>query len=168
MNTEEQKPGMNVQTGIPRILVAGLGNELLTDDGVGVHAVRELLKNPPGDAVCVEVGTAVLDALHLIEWADRILVIDAMQASGAPGTVYFADARDIQETGAAASLHELGFLNVLRFLPPGSTMPQVFVIGIEPEVIDYGLELSPSVRAALPEIMPVIADMVEQWKGSSG
>jgi hydrogenase maturation protease len=159
---------MKDQTGIPRILVAGIGNELLTDDGVGVHAVRELLKDPPEDVLCVEVGTAVLDALHLIEWADRILVIDAMQAGGAPGTVYLADARDIQETGAAASLHELGFLNVLRFLPPGSAMPRVSVIGIEPEKIDYGLELSPAVSAALPKIMPVIAELVGQWKVCGG
>jgi hydrogenase maturation protease len=159
---------MNVETGIPRILVAGLGNELLQDDGVGVHAVRELLKNPPEDAVCAEVGTAVLDALYLFEWADKILVIDAMQACGAPGTIYLSDVRDMQETSVDASLHELGFLNVLRFLPPGSNMPQISIIGIEPERIDYSLELSPAVRAALPKIMPVIADMVKTWRGSGG
>ena len=56
----------------PRILIVGIGNALLQDDGVGVHAVRELIKDPPSGVMCVEVGTAVLDALHLIEWADKI------------------------------------------------------------------------------------------------
>jgi hydrogenase maturation protease len=152
----------------PRILIAGIGNELLQDDGVGVHAIRELIKNPPSGVVCVEVGTAVLDALHLIEWADKILVIDAMQAHGAPGTIYLSDVREMQGTKVGASLHELSFLNVLRFLPPGSKMPQISVMGIEPESIDYGLELSPAVRAALPKIMPAITDMVESWGNSGG
>ena len=152
----------------PRILIVGIGNALLQDDGVGVHAVRELIKDPPSGVMCVEVGTAVLDALHLIEWADKILVIDAMKAHGAPGTIYLSDVREIQETKVEASLHELSFLNVLRLLSPDSKIPQISVMGIEPESIDYGLELSPTVRAALPKIMLVITDMVERWRNFGG
>ena len=63
----------------PRILVLGLGNLLLRDDGVGVQAVRQLQKDPPAGAKVVEVGTAVLDALHLYEWAGRCLAIDAQR-----------------------------------------------------------------------------------------
>ena len=72
----------------PRILIAGLGNCLLRDDGIGVHAIRSLQQNPPPGVVVAEVGTAVLDALHLLEWAEKILAIDAMQAGGNPGTLY--------------------------------------------------------------------------------
>ena len=67
-------------SGKPRIIIAGLGNILLQDDGVGVHAVRELLKAPPKNAKPLEIGCAVFDALHYMERADRVLVIDAMQA----------------------------------------------------------------------------------------
>ena len=87
----------------PRILIAGLGNYLLMDDGVGVHAILEMQQAPPPGAVVAEVGTAVLSALHLLEWADKILAIDAMQAGGAPGTVYAFGVDDVDRGGIKAS-----------------------------------------------------------------
>jgi hydrogenase maturation protease len=62
-----------------RTLVLGIGNLLLCDEGVGVHAVRALqLEKMPEDVVIIESGTAFLDALPEIEKADRIIIIDAM------------------------------------------------------------------------------------------
>src|SRR5512136_871134 len=101
----------------PRILIAGLGNILLKDDGVGVHAVRELRQDPPSGALVVEVGTAVLDALHLFERGEAIVAIDAMRAGGFPGTIYSLGVKEIDEPGPKASLHELSLLGALRFLP---------------------------------------------------
>ncbi len=80
-----------------RILVAGFGNLLLKDDGVGVHAIRALRQDPLPGVIAVEVGTAVLDALHLFEWAERILAIDAMQAAGPAGTIYVVSKAHLQE-----------------------------------------------------------------------
>ena len=71
-----------------RVLIAGLGNLLLRDDGVGVHAVRSMGNDLPPGVLAVEVGTAVLDALHLFEEAEMVIAIDAMKAGGAPGTIY--------------------------------------------------------------------------------
>ena len=70
-------------------LILGLGNLLLSDEGVGVHVARALAERelPPGVSV-VEAGTAFLDVLSDIEKADRILLIDAMEGGGAPGSVY--------------------------------------------------------------------------------
>src|SRR5512139_3120116 len=97
----------------PRILIAGLGNILLRDDGVGVHAVRELRQDTSPGALVVEVGTAVLDALHLLEWAEAILAIDAMRAGGSPGTIYPLRVEEIAEPGPMSSLHELSLLGAL-------------------------------------------------------
>ena len=97
-------------------MVAGLGNVLLKDDGVGVHAVRELKKVLPRRILAVEVGTAVLDALHLFEWADRIIGIDAMQAGGPPGSIYSFGVEDVDDPGVKASLHEMGLIAGLRFI----------------------------------------------------
>jgi hydrogenase maturation protease len=148
----------------PRILIAGLGNLLLMDDGVGVQAVQELQKNPPAGAVVAEVGTAVLNALHLLEWADKILAIDAMQAGGAPGTVYAFGTEDVAKGGIKASLHELNFLAALDFLK-AKVKPEIIIFGVEPERSDYGLELTPAVAAALPQLTAAAREQVRCWRG---
>jgi hydrogenase maturation protease len=147
----------------PRILIAGLGNSLLTDDGIGVHIVRELRKDFSPGTLAVEVGTAVLDALHLIEWADKILAVDAMQAGGLPGTVYASDIHDMEESASRASLHELSLLAALRFLPD-QRRPEVVVLGIEPEKIDYGLDLSSTLLALMPRYLQVVNTLTAGWK----
>jgi hydrogenase maturation protease len=146
-----------------RILIAGLGNLLLQDDGVGVHAVRELQKDPPPGVLVAEVGTQVLGVLHLLEWADNVLALDAMQAGGAPGTIYAFGVDDVAEPEIQVSLHELGLRAALRMLPQ-PTQVEIAVLGVEPEVIDYGLELSPPVAAALPRLLRAARHMVRQWQ----
>lgn len=144
----------------PRILIAGLGNCLLGDDGVGVHAARKLAGNPPAGTVVVEVGTAVLDALHLFEWADIILAIDAMNAGGRPGTVYLLPASGAEEPKAKGSLHELNLISALGLLRK-KRRPPVLIVGVEPQVIDFSLDLSPEVRSALPLVMRSVMEAVE-------
>lgn len=147
----------------PRLLVLGLGNCLLQDDGVGVHAVRALqAERLPGVRV-VEVGTAILDALDLIEWADRILAIDAMDAGGRPGTVYVCGDQDVAGGPAPVSLHELGLKAALQFLPR-PPRAEITIIGIQPAVIDYSLDLSPEVAAALPQVLEVARDLLRGWR----
>lgn len=138
--------------GPENILIAGLGNLLLRDDGVGVHAVRRLQSDPPPGALVVEVGCAILDALHLFEWADRVLAIDAMAAGGAPGTIYRFGPRDVADAGCRTSLHEMGLIGGLHLIPR-ETWPEISILGVEPAVIEYGLELSPAVEAALPRLI---------------
>ena len=128
-----------------------MGNVLLKDDGVGVHAVRELRKVLPARIVAVEVGTAVLDALHLFEWADRIIGIDAMQAGGAPGTIYSFGVDDVDDPGVKASLHEMGLIAGLRFMR--GPHPPISMLAVEPETMECGLELSASVQNALPMLI---------------
>ncbi len=147
----------------PRILIAGLGNLLLMDDGVGVHAVLELQKNPPEGAVVAEVGTAVLNALDLLEWADKVLAIDAMQAGGEPGTVYAFGTEDVEKGGIKASLHELNLISALSFLKR-KAKPEIVIFGVEPDRIDYGLELTPAVAAALPELTAAARKQVQRWR----
>jgi hydrogenase maturation protease len=146
-----------------RILIVGLGNLLLQDDGVGVHAVRELQKLALPGVLAVEVGTAILDALHLLEKADKILAIDAMQAGGLPGTIYSFGVGDVADGSPQLSLHELSLLATLRFLPQ-RTSPQITVLGMEPETIDFGLDLSPALQANLPKLVQAAVEIVAQWR----
>ena len=146
-----------------RILIAGLGNYLLQDDGVGVHAVRVLQQTPLPGVIVAEVGTAVLGVLHLLEWADKVLAIDAMHAGGTPGTIYGFGVEDAAGPGMQASLHELNLLAALRFLRRQAT-PDILFVGIEPQTIDYGLDLSPAVAAALPELTREVRKIVSDWR----
>ncbi len=148
-----------------RILIAGLGNLLLQDDGIGVHAVKELQKQEPAlpGVLAVEVGVAVLDALHLFERAHKILAIDAMQADGPPGTIYSFRVSDVKEQGCQDSLHELSLLAALRFLPQ-SVNPEIVILGMEPGTIDYGLELSPACQAGLPQLVQAAREIVTAWR----
>jgi hydrogenase maturation protease len=146
----------------PRILVAGLGNILLGDDGVGVHAVKRCGVAGRASLRTIEVGCAVFDALPDFEWADKILLVDAMKAGGSPGSVYRVDLEGIDEGGVPASLHDLSAVHALH-LTNRRPAPDVSVLGIEPEIIDYGLELSPVVEAALPAVLRTVKEIVREW-----
>ncbi len=146
-----------------RILVAGLGNLLLADDGVGVHAVRELSRSRRSGIILAEVGTAVLDALHLFERADRVLAIDAMQAGGPPGSIYRFCLRDVEDPVSKASLHDFGLRSVFEFLTP-ARRPEVIVLGVEPQSIKYGLELSPPIRSAMPRLLEEVQAVIRLWR----
>jgi hydrogenase maturation protease len=145
-----------------RVLVVGLGNLLLRDDGVGVHAARALMRDPPPGALVVEVGTAILSALHLLEAAPRILALDAVHAGGKPGTVYLFDAGSEKRDRPHTSVHELGILNTLAMMAPDAR-PQVKVLGAEPGVIDYGMELSPALEGAVERLVAEARRIVTEW-----
>jgi hydrogenase maturation protease len=147
----------------PSILIAGLGNLLLSDDGVGIHAIRELADLSLEGVVIADIGTAIFHAVHYLETADRVLLIDAVKAGGAPGTLYMLDAEDVCEDGPAASIHTLGMRSLARLMPDPSLCPPMTVLGVEPESLDYGEELSDPVRAALPEVINVAKNTVRSW-----
>jgi hydrogenase maturation protease len=145
----------------PRILVAGLGNLLLGDDGVGVHLVRALEGGAPRGVMAVEVGTAVLDALPLFERADKVLALDAMEAGGAPGDLYLFPLEDAADPAVKPSLHDFGLRSAFEFLP--GRRPEALVLGVEPGEIAYSLDLSPAVAAALPRALAEIRSILERW-----
>jgi len=145
------------------ILVAGLGNLLLRDNGVGVHAARFLLSaNLPGILVA-EIGTAVLDGWHLLEWADKILAIDAIQAGGIPGTVYSYCVTGTNRHEIPVSPHQFSLLSTLDLMSP-LRKREVTILGVEPEIIDYGLDLSPAVKAAFPKIIAEVHTTLASWR----
>jgi hydrogenase maturation protease len=147
----------------PKILIAGMGNILLKDDGVGVHAVKRFQRDDGPDYRAVEVGCAVFDALHLFDWAERILLIDAMQAGRPPGTVYRVDSlKDMDMGTMPASLHEFSVIQALEMIQK-DPMPAVAIIGIEPESIDFGLELSDAVEASLTLVLNAGREIVRKW-----
>ena len=132
-----------------KTLVLGIGNLLLGDEGVGVHAARALQREEcPCAAKVLEVGTAILDALPALEKADRVIVLDAMKYDGNPGTVYRIPLGRCRSSQCIASMHGFDIFRVLA-LTGREVPPEVLVYGVEPSYIGWSLELSPQVTNAL-------------------
>lgn len=139
-----------------RTLILGIGNLLLCDEGVGVHVARALQREElPENVVILEVGTAFLDALPEIEQADRIIIVDAMQADHAPGTIYRVPFDDCVKPECIASLHGFDLSRVI-YLAGRETPPEAVVIGVEPARIDWGTELSPKILEMVPSIIEAV------------
>jgi hydrogenase maturation protease len=139
-----------------KTLVLGIGNLLLCDEGVGVHVARALKREQlPENVVILEVGTAFLDALPEIEQADCIIIVDAMQAEHAPGTIYRVPFDDCVKPECIASLH--GFdLSRVMFMAGRESTPETVVIGVEPARIDWGTDLSPEIQEMIPSVIEAI------------
>ncbi len=144
------------------VVIVGLGNLLLTDDGVGVHAARKLLKDPPRGVTVAEIGTAVLRAQELFEHADVVIAIDAVDADGPAGSIYRFDGAEALMQGHI-SIHQFGITDLLRLISETSR-PEVIILGVEPEVIDYGMTLSPRVQAVLPKVVQAARNIVIEIK----
>lgn len=147
-----------------RKVVLGVGNLLLRDEGVGVHAVQELVKQVlPPDVEVVDGGTAALDLLHVVAGAEKLVVIDALQGGGAPGTLYRLTPGDLgaRREHRDVSLHQSDLLDVLEMAARLGMCPPTTIIGVEPGVIEYGLELSPEVAARIPDILALVRSELE-------
>ena len=151
-----------------RIAILGIGNLLMSDDGIGVHAAQTLATNSPAGVDVVDAGTDFLSALPFLESADRALIIDAVQAGGTPGTIYRLTEEEINARHTVAPAHATNLLAARGLLPPGAKWPEILILGIEPAELDYGLELSPLVAAALPRVVAQAREITAMWRESTG
>ena len=136
----------------------------MSDDGIGVHAVRELKRRARAGVLVTEIGTSMFDAVPLLAWADRVIVIDALQAGGPPGAIYWAPIMSIRSSCNQTSLHELDLTAMLRFLPQHCQLPEIHVLGVEPASLELGLSLSPQLMSTLPRIGEFVNDKLKQWR----
>jgi hydrogenase maturation protease len=146
-----------------KVLVVGLGNLLLGDDGVGVHAVRALAGTPPSGARLMEVGTNVLGALDEIEDAWAVIALDALDGGMQPGAVLRVELSPNERRATPPSLHELDVAGVLGLLPP-DRRPRIVVLGVQPATLEAGIGLSPRVEAALPRLLWAVRREVDDLR----
>ncbi len=152
----------------PRIVILGVGNLLLSDEGVGVHVANELTKmDLPAEVSVVEGGTEGFGLIDIISEADRLIVVDAVKRGGAPGSVYHFDIDEIQDCspGFKTSLHQIGILEVLNLAGLIGKKPRTTVIGVEPKSLEMSMELSPEIKDKIPQIIQLIFDELKRLKG---
>ena len=136
-------------------LILGVGNLLLTDEGLGIHAVRKLFENPalPADVEVVDGGTAGLGLLYYLEDVNRLVIIDAVETGGPPGTMVRLSGDQIPVYMAMkVSPHEITLPDFLAAAKLRDLYPQeVIVWGIQPQSLEVGVELSPIVAEKLDD-----------------
>lgn len=144
------------------VLILGIGNILLKDEGVGVRAVEALEKRylMPESVEIVDGGTAGFELLSYIRNREYLIVIDAIAHGQAPGTVMRVEGEDVRATFShRISPHQLGISDVLAAsLVAGEPPRNLVLFGIEPKDIATGLDLSDEVSESLDKLISCVVD----------
>ncbi len=150
-----------------RLLVLGLGNVLLEDDGVGGAAVallRQCFDVPDGVRV-LDGGTLGLSLLPYLQESERVLLVDAVRTDDPPGSFVRLDGDEVGPAVATRlSPHQVGVSDLLdgaRWL--GGYPTQVTLLGLVPASMELVVGLSPRVRAALPVLVERVVAAAASW-----
>lgn len=152
-----------------KTLVLGIGNTLLTDEGVGIHILQQLAAEPP-----LPVGVQLLDGGTLsftlagpIEEADALIVVDAANLRDQPGSlkVFEGEAMDaFLMSNRKATVHEVGLTDLRAIAILAGHWPEKrALVAIQPQIVDWGEFPTPSVAAAIPPACSAIRNLIEAW-----
>lgn len=146
-------------------LVVGLGNILLRDEGVGVRLAERLLERyeVPCEVEVMDGGTSGMELIHSIVDRDALIVCDAVNSDLPPGTVLRITGEELPAFfRTKLSPHQLGLSDVLATLSLlGQVPPRVILIGIVPEDLELGIELSPRIESALEKALELLVAEIE-------
>lgn len=155
-----------------RIMVLGVGNILLKDEGFGIHVVWEMqksrakLKIPPHVEI-IDGGTLGLDLLHVIEGVDRLIVVDIINTEEPPGTIFRFRPQDIETVSTKKiSFHQVTLFDVLHMAESsGKAPPDAMIIAVQPKEVNWGMELTDELKKKIPEVIKLV---VKEISGKGG
>ena len=154
---------------MPRVLVAGIGNIFLADDGFGVEVARRLAAEPLVDGVdVVDFGIRGVHLAYELTAGkyDAAILVDATPRGGPPGTLYAIEA-DMSGDGAAANdAHSMTPAAVIEWARhTGGRCGRVLVVGCEPASLDESMELSPAVAASVDSAVAMVRKLAADLMG---
>jgi hydrogenase maturation protease len=148
-------------------LVLGVGNLLISDEGVGVRVVERLTEtyNLPEGVQVLDGGTLGLDLLYYLEGIDNLLIVDAIEMDKEPGTLLRMEGDEIPSfLSVKISPHQIGIPDMLFAAKLKDLYPQSVVLwGVQPATLEVGLELSPAVAAQVDVLVNKVVQQLEQW-----
>ena len=149
------------------IVLLGVGNILLTDEGFGVHVVNQLREdyvfNPP--ITILDGGTMGMELLTYMRGMTKLLLVDAINGGDAPGTVYEFPHEEMNSYFTEAiSVHEVGMQDILRIRAlQEDPLEDAVVIGVEPENLELGLDLSETTQVVVKDVKERILAVLASW-----
>ena len=154
--------GSPVQT-----LILGVGNLLMSDEGVGVHVIQRLVADYqlPEQVQVLDGGTLGMDLLYYLEGIENLLLVDAVQTRNEPGTLIRLEGEDVPAfMSIKISPHQLGVPDMLAAAKLKDVYPQRIVLwGVQPERMEIGLDLSPTVGSKVETIIAHILEQLQDW-----
>ena len=151
----------------PTITILGLGNILMTDEGVGVHTVNEFEKRyeVPDYVEIVDGGAAGLDLIPFIEGREKVLMVDAVNFDREPGFIDTLENEAIPiRLTQKASMHHLGLMDVLCIVRMSGNIPKdMCIIGIQPKSLDLGIDMTKEIWDKEQELIDRIVAKLREW-----
>jgi hydrogenase maturation protease len=158
--------------------VLGLGNRIESDEALGALAIERLTSDPalmaglpdPAAVDLIDGGTVGLALIpHLVD-LDGLVVVDVISAGAEPGTLIDLDGSALmRKEQQVMSVHDLGAGELLGALYVMDAWPRrVRVIGLEPKVIELGVDLSPEVAAGVPGLIDSVVAHLAAWQSEDG
>ena len=153
----------------PAVLVLGIGNTLLSDEGVGVHAVRSLEADAllPG-VQYLDGGTLSFTLAGVIEESEQLIVVDAAELGASAGTVCCFEGAAMDEflgSSRKRSVHEVSLLDLMAVVLLAGRLPdRRALVGIQPHTLDWGHDPSPAVQQAIPEACAQVRGLIDRWR----
>ncbi len=143
-----------------KVMVLGVGNILLRDEGVGVRVIERLQASYefPPEVELMDGGTAGLDLMPFMEGYKHVIIVDTLKTSEPPGSIFRFTPEDIDiKVPYKTSLHQIGMVEVFAIAEALGKKIEAVIIGIQPEdMSDWGLELTPTIEAKIPELMELV------------
>jgi len=151
----------------PAILILGIGNYLLGDEGVGVHAIRGLEKEDlPPSVRLVDGGTGGFHLLSFFSDYDPIVMIDATMDGAPPGTVRLLEPRFASDFPRALSAHDIGLRDLIEAAALLAPLPKIYLITVSIEALqNMRTELTPAVARSLPHLTRRLTSLVNSLSG---
>jgi len=150
-----------------KTLVLGIGNDILGDDGVGIHIAREAARRiNAADVTVEETGAAGLSLLERIRGYDRLIIADAILTENTEvGKIHRLTLKDLAKTNGSITPHDAALRTTLEIgnsLFPGEMPADVVIFAVETHSVEViGNEMTPEVRAAVPKVVKMIMAEIE-------
>ena len=144
-----------------KILILGVGNLLLRDDGFGVHFINSLKANAfPSNVTLLEAGTVSHQLIPMLHETDFLLVIDVVEAGDKPGSIFRFSPDDMKfASQQQVSLHQISLVDVLHMAELTGKKPKTIIIGVQPKnTTSWSLELSGELQAVLPKVKELVLE----------